>query len=104
MTVGYLTVCAFSVFLGLTCLIKMPSYGVLSGNGIITSSEVEEAMKKTDRKHYCPHNAYQDAPQSIGNVAWCRDRVCPCRTLHTVNCYTGKTISFLIYIVVVLRL
>lgn len=23
-------------------------------------------MTATDRKHYCPHNSYQDAPQSIG--------------------------------------
>lgn len=40
-----------------------------TANSIITSSEVEEAMKKTDRKHYCLYNPYQDSPQSIGNVA-----------------------------------
>lgn len=38
-------------------------------NGIITSSRVEEAMKKVDRKHYSPHNPYQDTPQSIGYSA-----------------------------------
>ena len=41
---------------------------VIAVNGIITSSRVEEAMKMTDRKHYCPHNFYQDTPQSIGQI------------------------------------
>lgn len=46
-----------------------------AANGIITSSEVQEAMTKTDRRHYCPHNPYQDSPQSIGKVAWSREGV-----------------------------
>ena len=26
-------------------------------------------MTNTDRRHYCPHNPYQDSPQSIGYAA-----------------------------------
>ena len=56
-----------------------------AANGIITSSKVQEAMTNTDRKHYCPHNPYQDSPQSIGKVAWCRRMVCwPMK--NTLNC------------------
>ena len=56
-----------------------------AANGIITSSKVQEAMTNTDRKHYCPHNPYQDSPQSIGKVAWRRRMVCwPMK--NTLNC------------------
>lgn len=37
-----------------------------SENGVIKSDLVARTMTATDRKHYCPHNSYQDAPQSIG--------------------------------------
>ncbi|XP_055681242.1 protein-L-isoaspartate(D-aspartate) O-methyltransferase [Lutzomyia longipalpis] len=33
---------------------------------IITGDMVEKAMVDTDRKFYCPHNPYMDAPQGIG--------------------------------------
>lgn len=37
-----------------------------SDNGVIQSHEVEAAMNQVDRKHYCQHNPYMDAPQGIG--------------------------------------
>ncbi|XP_059617241.1 protein-L-isoaspartate(D-aspartate) O-methyltransferase [Phlebotomus argentipes] len=33
---------------------------------IISKDAVENAMKDTDRKFYCPNNSYMDAPQTIG--------------------------------------
>lgn len=38
----------------------------LKGNGIIQTPSVEAAMRKVDRKNYCPYNPFQDSPQSIG--------------------------------------
>ncbi|KAK6524629.1 hypothetical protein TWF281_011531 [Arthrobotrys megalospora] len=38
-------------------------------NGLIGSIETYEAMKKVDRAHFAPANAYQDAPQPIGYSA-----------------------------------
>lgn len=37
-----------------------------SGNGIIKSARVEEAMSHVDRGNYSPRNPYMDAPQGIG--------------------------------------
>ena len=38
----------------------------LKANGIIQTDKVAAAMKKVDRKNYCPLNSYVDSPQSIG--------------------------------------
>ena len=38
----------------------------LKRNGIIQTPSVEAAMRKVDRKNYCPYNPFQDSPQSIG--------------------------------------
>lgn len=35
-------------------------------NGVIKSDAVLQAMKATDRKHYCSHHSYDDRPQGIG--------------------------------------
>ncbi|KAG4066928.1 hypothetical protein HA402_007676 [Bradysia odoriphaga] len=36
-------------------------------NGVIKNPIVKAAMLATDRKFYCPHNPYTDAPQTIGH-------------------------------------
>jgi len=35
--------------------------------GVVTSSRVEEVMRKVDRGNYVAHSAYYDAPQGIGS-------------------------------------
>lgn len=39
---------------------------LLRENGIVKSDKVFNVMNQVDRGHYCPHNPYMDAPQSIG--------------------------------------
>lgn len=39
---------------------------LLTENRIIKVESVARTMEATDRKFYCPHNSYVDAPQSIG--------------------------------------
>lgn len=41
----------------------------LKANGLITSGRVEAAMRAIDRGNYCPRNAYQDSPQTLGHGA-----------------------------------
>lgn len=38
----------------------------IAENGVIKIESVAKTMLETDRRHYCPKNAYMDAPQSIG--------------------------------------
>ena len=37
-----------------------------SGNGILKSERVIDAMKKVDRANFCKYSPYNDSPQSIG--------------------------------------
>lgn len=48
-------------------LIKSYLYQIVSGNGIIKTNRVYEAMSSVDRGKYTnPISAYIDAPQGIG--------------------------------------
>ena len=65
------------IFLCCRCSMSWRSHGQnnidlvynLQKNGIIKTDRVSDVMKQVDRRHFCKHNAYYDAPQGIGYAA-----------------------------------
>ena len=54
---------------------SLPSSLPPLGNGIITSQNVEDAMRSIDRGDYCPYNPYYDSPQQIGMIGLISGRI-----------------------------
>ena len=52
---------------GLICCLSTIIFSL--ENGIIKTDRVSDVMKQVDRRHFCKHNAYYDAPQGIGYAA-----------------------------------